>query len=80
MPSLTANWSAGCPLLIKSFNRQSIRSYFPPPRARVHTFIQFVTMETAGEEKLCGHLMELKLSQSIIRVVKEGGDVLLAAR
>lgn len=66
MPSLPANWSAGCPLLIKSFNRQSIKSYFPPPRAHIHIVIQFVTMETAGGEKLCDHLMEPKWSQSII--------------
>lgn len=61
MASLTANWSADCPLLIKSFNRQSIKSYFPPPRARIHIFIQFVTMETAREVKICDHLMELKI-------------------
>lgn len=52
---------AGCPLLIKSFNRQSIKTYFPPPKARIHILIQFVTMETAREEQLGGDLMELKI-------------------
>lgn len=28
---LTANWRASCPLFIKRFNSQSIRSYLPPP-------------------------------------------------
>lgn len=45
--------------MIKSFNRQSIKTYFRPKRT--YTVTQLVTMETVREEKLCGDLMELKI-------------------